>query len=373
MGNGTIRRGSGMRRRGIFCSLLLLSLLSGGWAAVAEEGISFNDQNGRRIALPQPATRVVTIPKPAASMFVAVDGASSKLVGMHPQSKTALLEGILGRFFPEMKKIATDMVGEGFQPNVEEMLRVNPDITFQWGMSEEMYRPLETAGLTVAALQYDGARDLTGGWLQMMGAAIGKTEKIGRLLEWREGVRREIEHRVAQIPAEERPSVLYFYSYLTQYQVQELFNMVLLGAVNPAREGDFDWRAKTVNAEQILAWDPDIILLNGFEEELSPEDVYRDPVFADVAAVRHRRVYKFPLGGYRWDPESHESPLSWMWLSMVLYPAKFDWPLRAILTEKYQEIYDHAPSEDEIDGILRMPVNGAAANYEKFKRQRASG
>jgi iron complex transport system substrate-binding protein len=177
----------------------------------------------------------------------------------------------------------------------------------------------------------------------MMGAAIGETENVDGLLDWREGVRREIADRVAQIPAEERPSGPYFYSFLTQYQLQELFNMVLLGAVNPARGGDFDWRAKTVNAEQILAWDPDMILLNGFEEQLSPEDVYRGPVFADLSAVRHRRVYKFPLGGYRWDPESHESPLSWMWLSMVLYPDNFDWPLRSVLAEQYQEIYDHAP------------------------------
>jgi len=92
MANGTIRCGSMMRRGSILPSLLLASLMIGGPAGRAEEGVSFDDQNGRAITLAQPATRVVTIPKPAASMFVAVDGASSKLVGMHPQSKTALLE-----------------------------------------------------------------------------------------------------------------------------------------------------------------------------------------------------------------------------------------------------------------------------------------
>jgi iron complex transport system substrate-binding protein len=368
MAKKTVDRGNGARWCGVFCCLLLLTLSIGDRVALAEQGVSFVDQNGRTVTLARPATRVVTIPKPAASMFVAVDGSSSKLVGMHPQSKTALLEGVLGRFFPEMKNIPTDMIGAGFSPNVEEMVRINPDIIFQWGMSEQMFQPLEAAGLTVAALQYDGARDLTDGWLKMMGETVGKRDKVARLIEWREGVRHAIEDRVAQIPMVDRPRVLYFYNYLTQYQVQELFNMVLLGAVNPAREGDFDWRSKTVNAEQIIAWDPDIILLNGFEEKLSPDDVYNEPVFADLSAVRHHRVYKFPLGGYRWDPESHESPLAWMWLSMILYPDKFDWPLRSVLAEKYQEIYDHAPSEDEIDGILRIRVNGSAANYERFER-----
>ncbi len=53
---------------------------------------------------------------------------------------------------------------------------------------------------------------------------------------------------------------------------------------------------------------------------------------------------------------------------MLLHPDKFDWSLRSVLAEKYQEIYDHALSEDEIDGILRMPVNASAANYALFKR-----
>jgi iron complex transport system substrate-binding protein len=113
---GSVRRHSGLRRGSIVGCLLLMPLMIGGRAALADDGVAFDDQNGRTITLARPATRVVTIPKPAASMFVAVDGANSKLVGMHPQSKTALLEGILGRFFSEMKDIPTDMVGDGFQP-----------------------------------------------------------------------------------------------------------------------------------------------------------------------------------------------------------------------------------------------------------------
>ncbi len=368
MANRTVDRGRGVRWWGGFGGLLLLVMWMGDGVALAEQGVSFVDQYGRTVTLARPATRVVTIPKPAPSMLVAVDGSSSKLIGMNPQSKSALLEGILGRFFPEMKDIPTNMIGAGFAPNVEEMVRINPDIIFQWGMHEEMVRPLDAAGLTVATMRYDGAHDLTVGWLEMIGEAIGQRDKVARLVEWREGVRRAIADRVAQIPTAERPRVLYFYNYLSQYQVQELFNMVLLGAVYPPREGDFDWRAQTVNAEQIMAWDPDIILLNGFEDKLTPDDVYNQPVFADLSAVRHHRVYKFPLGGYRWDTPSHESPLSWMWLSMILYPDKFDWPLRSIVAEKYQEIYDHTPSEDEIDGILRIGMNASAADYEQFKR-----
>jgi iron complex transport system substrate-binding protein len=349
---------------------VVVAIASLGIAEVdAGDGISFVDQNGRTIELSKPVERVITIPKPAPAMFVAVDGSSSKLVGVHPESKTALLEGILGRFFPEMKDISTSVVADGFAPNVEEVLRLDPDLVFQWGMDQDMISPMERVGLQVAALQYDGASDLTVGWLEMMGAAVDRTEKVERLIGWREAVRKDIEDRVAAIPTDQRPRVLYFRSYLNDYQVQVLYNMVLLGAINPSLEGrPFDWRSMTVNAEQVLAWDPDIILLNGFEEALTPDDVYANPVFAGLSAVRNKRVYKMPLGGYRWDPSSHESPLGWMWLSMVFYPDQFDWPLRTIIGEKYQEIYGQTPNADEIDGILRVSMNGDSANYEPFKQ-----
>ena len=65
-----------------------------------------------------------------------------------------------------------------------------------------------------------------------------------------------------------------------------------------------------VGVEQIIAWDPEVILLNGFEAKLSPHDVYNNELLADVSAVKNRRVYKMPLGGYRWDPPNQESPLN---------------------------------------------------------------
>src|SRR5699024_6539034 len=74
-----------------------------------------------------------------------------------------------------------------------------------------------------------------------------------------------------------------------------------------------------VDVEQVLSWDPDIVLLGNFDDAM-PDVVYSDPVWQDVAAVSSRRVYKVPLGGYRWDPPSHESPLTWRWLSHLAFP-----------------------------------------------------
>ena len=48
-----------------------------------------------------------------------------------------------------------------------------------------------------------------------------------------------------------------------------------------------------VDVEQVVAWDPDVILLGNFDAAM-PEDVYRSPAWRSLSAVRSRRVYKVP-------------------------------------------------------------------------------
>ena len=74
-----------------------------------------------------------------------------------------------------------------------------------------------------------------------------------------------------------------------------------------------------LDVEQVLRWDPEIILLGNFDAAM-PQDLYSDPVWQNVSAVRAGRVYKVPLGGYRWDPPGQESPLMWHWLRDIAFP-----------------------------------------------------
>lgn len=350
-----------------FAALMLLAMVLA--PAAQAEDLAFTDQSGREITLPGPVERAVTIPVPAASMLIALDGGTDRLAGMHPLSKSALLEGVLGDFFPDAKAVPSDVVGDGFMPNVEALLAVQPDLVFQWAeRGRGIVDPLLNAGLTVATFKY-GTEELARGWIDIMGTVTGKPENALRLNAWRDEVLAEIEAQRAGLADADRPRTLYFLRYLGGLQVagDEVYQNVaidLAGGANPA-QGSAGWL--TVNKEQILAWDPEVILLNGFESELTPQHVYDDPVLADVTAVREHRVYKMPLGGYRWDPPNQESPLSWMWLAMVLHPERFDFPLRAMIADSYAWIYGQTPSAAQIDGILRLEMNGDAAHYERFR------
>lgn len=345
----------------------LAAVLACGTALAAP--VEVTDQYGRTTKLEKPAERIVTVPIPAASLTMAVDGSAEHLKGMNPSAKQALKEGILGKFFPKAADINSDIViGEGFAPNVETLLTLNPDVVFQWGdRGDDIVKPMEAAKLPVVLLKYGTQEDLET-WIGMFGSILGKSERAGEILAWHRSERKNLDTAVAAIPQDKRPKILYLYRYGDGIKIggkASYFDyfIKMVGGVNPAEEAPSE---SQISEEQLLAWDPDIILLNGFQSALSPADIYANKNLAGVKAIKDRRVYKMPLGGYRWDPPNQESPLMWKWLAMLAHPDTFSWDLRADIAKAYKFLYNQEPTQQDVDGILRMPMNATAANYERF-------
>ena len=162
------------------------------FATAPEQGATLTDQYGNTLTLDQPAERIVTIPIPAASMLIAVDGGAERLVGTHPMSKSALQDGILGTFFPDARSIPSNVVGQGFMPNVEALLTLEPDLVLQWGhQGSGIVEPLRAAGLPVVLLRYGGEKEAID-WLTLMGRITGKTERAQRLIDWRATDRKSV-------------------------------------------------------------------------------------------------------------------------------------------------------------------------------------
>jgi iron complex transport system substrate-binding protein len=356
----------------IFSKVCAFVVLAGAVCGVASaDPVSLSDQYGRTVELEKPAERVVTVPIPAASLTMALDGSASRLVGMNPSAKQALEEGILSKFFPDALKINSNIVmGEGFAPNVETLLTLAPDVVFQWGdRGDDIVKPIEAAKLPVILLKFGTQEDLET-WIGMFGTVLGRGGRADEILAWHRGERAELDKAVADIPMEKRPKILYFYRYGDGISIggkNSYFDyfIKMVGGLNPAEEVPSEsW----INEEQLLTWDPDIILLNGFQSALSTDDIYANKNFAGVTAVKNRRVYKMPLGGYRWDPPNQESPLMWKWLAMLAHPDTFNWDLRADIAKAYSFLYNQTPTEEDIDGVLRIPMNSSAANYARFVR-----
>lgn len=329
----------------------------------------FTDMLGNAVTLAAPADRVVTLPMPAGSLLMSLDGGVQHLAGMHPTAYALMEDGLLARIFPAIAHVRTDITRSGFVPNVETLLQIQPDLVWQWGhMGDDLIAPLRNAGLPVAALIY-GTEARTREWIRLMGLSMGQEARAQTQLQWRAQVRADIATVTGALRADERPGVLYLARYAPQYRAagsNTSFDddIKLAGGRNVSAAIA---SGQTVNIEQIMAWAPDVILLNNFEPGLTPDMIYQDPLFADLPAVVNRRVYKIPAGGYLWDPPNQESPLYWQWLSQLLHPTRFHWPLRDHIAQAYVQLYGYTPDAREIDTVLRTQLNEKAAGYEHLR------
>jgi hypothetical protein len=82
-----------------------------------------------------------------------------------------------------------------------------------------------------------------------------------------------------------------------------------------------------VSIEQVLVWDPEIIV--AIEREFASK-VYDDPAWATIAAVRARRVHPSPGLPFGWVdfPPSVSRLIGLWWLAKILYPDLFPEDLR---------------------------------------------
>lgn len=367
-----------MSLAGVLGASLLLTAGCSGRAPVAGEAdaasaeqIIVTDQRGQEVVIDGPIDTAAFAVIPAPSIFAAVDRSYDKVVGINQSTLVANRQGMFSTIFPESADSPT-ISGSDFVPNVETILNLDPDVVIQWGdMGEDVIRPIEDAGFPVVGLEYGTQEDLET-WITLFSQLLQNPERGEEIIAWQHERRDEIAEHVA---ATDRPAPRAMMlsakdgNFTTSNgQSYDGFQYPLAGAEFLTE--DFLSESGQVNPEQILEWDPEVILLSGFDDS-TPEDIYNDTRLADVTAVKDRRVYKNPLGAYRWQVPSAESPLYWQWLNEVLYPNQELAPeesLRTRMKEAFDELYGYAISEDEIDAVLRFDVNGGSADYDQFDR-----
>jgi iron complex transport system substrate-binding protein len=343
---------------------------SGGPAGAAAGGsISITDQRGKTVTFDKPVTNVVTIPMPAASLLVAVDRSADHLGAMHNASWVAMREGIMGSMFPAALDLPHEIASQDFIANVESVRALNPDVVIQWS-DAQLIEPLEKAGLKVIGLANTGKQEDVDAWVAMFATMLGKPERATEIKARSDQELAEVKALAAGRSAA-GPSILYFNRFTGGLKAAAAstyndFYIKLVGATNPATGADPLPGTGMVglDVEQVLSWDPEVILLGNFDAAM-PQDIYADPVWQDVSAVRSRRVYKVPLGGYRWDPPGQESPLMWHWLTDIAFPRP-ESGLRTRVTDYFGFLYNHQPTGEELDKILWTAANSKSANYQQF-------
>jgi iron complex transport system substrate-binding protein len=323
----------------------------------ADVGQSIIDAARRRVTVPARIARVFAAGPPACILIYAV--APERLVGwsraLSVEEQAYLPPAFAG--LPEVGRLT----GRGNTANVEAVLTAKPDVIVDYGSAASTYVSLADrvqAQLQVPYLLLDGSLAEIPRTLRLVGALCAVADRGQRLAAYAEQLLADVDRRVARVPVGRRPRVYYARGASgvetargSSISTESLERM---GARNVVESGGGGGLA-TVALEQVIAWDPDVIVtINpGFADMVA-----RDPTWRTLRAVRQRRVFLAPLWPFPWidAPPSVNRLIGLKWLGSVLYPDEFRGDLRADAREFYALFYHRAPDSAQLDALLRRAV-----------------
>jgi len=352
----------------ILTAALLLSLAGcGGTSAPAEKGETHIvvDHNGNEVELPYEISRIAVCDiLPLPSVLAVFFDSAEKIVGMADTSMNAAKGGLLGQLYPELLNAETGFI-EGSNINMEELLKLQPDVVFYSAAHPEQGEQLRRAGLAGVAIsaskwEYDAIETLNN-WISLISEIFPDNDKAKVVKNYSDEVYTMVQDRVAAIAEEQREQVFFLFKYgetNIMTSGRHFFGQWwadAIGAENVGWELDVDNQV-TVNMEQIYAWNPSLIFITNFTPA-GPEDLYNNTVgyydWSAIEAVQNQRVYKMPLGMYRSYTCGVDTPVTLLWLAKTAYPDLFaDIDIVEETKTYYKEVFGITLTDDQAASIF---------------------
>ncbi|MBQ7743757.1 MAG: ABC transporter substrate-binding protein [Lachnospiraceae bacterium] len=351
-------------------------------AEVAETHIVV-DHGGNEVEVPNKIERIVVtdiFPIPAVlSVFF---NSADKIVGIAPTSMSAAKNSLLSKIYPEILNANADFMN-GNVINVEELMKLNPDVVFYSENNNEQKEVLTKAGFCAIGISANGWHydciETLNHWLQTLTEVFKYSDDISILTERSDKAQKMsneiydmIKERVSKLSKEEKKRVFFLFQYNDSTMLTSGKNFFgewwaeAVGCINVAEELEKDNSVAT-NLEQVYAWNPDMIFITNFTTAL-PKDLYENTVgnydWSEVKAVKDREVYKLPLGMYRTYTPGIDTPITLLWFAKTAYPGLFsDVDLVKETREYYKNIFDVDLTDDEIKSIFNPDANAGRTYF----------
>lgn len=333
------------------------------------------DHNGYEIEVPNEINRIVVCDiLPLPSVLTVFFDSAEKIVGMSSTSMNAAENGLLGEMYPEILNAETGFI-DGSTVNIEELMKLEPDVVFYSASRTEQGEQLRNAGFAAVAIsvnkwEYDCIETLNN-WISLLGEIFPDNDKTEIVEQRSKEMYEFVQERVEEIPEEERERVFFLFKYndtSIETSGAKFFGQWwadATGSLNVANEITTD-NAVSVNLEEVYAWNPSVIFVTNFTPA-GPEDLYHNTVgnydWSVVNAVQNQRVYKMPLGMYRSYTPGADTPVTLLWMAKTIYPEYFE---DVDITEEtityYKDVFGVEFTAEQAESIFE-PAEAAGAGF----------
>ena len=325
-------------------SLLFLSACGTQTAGVPEAPgdalRTVTDACGRQVALPKEVTSVVCVGVGALRYTVYLQ-AQDLVVGVEQGEQKATIAKPFSYFNRELFS-ALPVTGDNGTTYDEDILRLAPDVIVAYLDADAADALQSRTGIPVVTIplnegMFDEAALAT---LSLLGEVYHREDRAEELRDYLLAARQDLDQRTRDIPEADKPTV---YVAGVSYKGAHGFEgteagyppLAAIHARNPAdrtgQSGPF-----SIDMEQVLLWDPDVIFLDWNGMDLIRENYAVNPAFYEgLSAVKNGRLYA--QISFRSSATNAELALADAYYAgTVLYPEQF---ADIDPAEKFDEIF----------------------------------
>ncbi len=309
---------------------------------------TITDGLGREVAIPAEPARIVTAGRAVmmiANVLWAFDDAPDRVIGVGRISQGR------GNFLPRIDPGYDEIIELAANVGPEQVASLAPDLVILKSVvRSNLGEPLERLGIPVIYVDLENPeqyqRDLA-----VLGAAVSEETRAGELQRYYREAAAAVTEATDALASGERPETLLLYYRSTGGEVA--FNVPpaawiqtriveMAGGAPVWREANPGGGWGTVNFEQIAAWDPEVIILVGYNGRAREvrEQLQKEPRWQELRAVRDRRFHAMPLDHYSWDQPDVRWILGLQWTAAMLQSELFaDLDLEQATRDFYRILY----------------------------------
>ena len=256
--------------------------------------------------------------------------------------------------------------GMGDAVNYEAVIAANPTIAINSGkindaMVSDCDALSESLGIPVVAV--DNELNNSAEAFRFMGELLGVEDHAEELAQYAEQVFTDI-NVLSDIPEEKKVSV-YFGNGEDSLETAPRGSQhaQILDAINAVNVADLelgDGSRVQISAEQLLAWDPDVIVVNGEPKadksgNSAAEDILSNPDYASLKAVQDQKVYGTPNAPFSWvdRPAGPNRLIGMRWFSALIYPEYIKCDINEEIHKFFDLFYHVDLSDEQLENVLK--------------------
>ena len=256
--------------------------------------------------------------------------------------------------------------GMGDAVNYEAVIAANPTIAINSGkindaMVSDCDALSESLGIPVVAV--DNELNNSAEAFRFMGELLGVEDHAEELAQYAEQIFTDI-NALSDIPEEKKVSVYFgngedsLETAPRGSQHAQIFDVI--NAVNVADLELGDGSRVQISAEQLLAWDPDVIVVNGEPKadksgSSAAEDILSNPDYASLKAVQDQKVYGTPNAPFSWvdRPAGPNRLIGMRWFSALIYPEYIKCDINEEIHKFFDLFYHVDLSDEQLENVLK--------------------